>query len=629
MANYGFESGTLSSWAVENGATASIVTSTVHSGSYSAATTGAGNAGLYQAVSGLIAGRQYVVSAWVNVTAGQMAALYVNDSVSNATAESADQGTTNGWQYISLPFTADSTGEIGIHLWSAGAGTIYWDDISILGNAAYTISGQVLAGGSGLSGATVTLTGTTATGASVSLSTTTDSNGNYSFTVPAGGTYIATPSLAGYTFNPASQTFSNVSANQTPGPFQDVPQPVCATQASVSSPITAGQTEVISVTLSSGASEPVTFSITGATTNPYSNSIAATKVGNSATYQATLSTNGLLGEYKIVPIVNNAACSNATNFFNISTGTEPSQPGSINCASMTGRWTDAASGQPDLFWSLVDSGGDLSGTATSQDSCGNTITWNKVAGTYNAARQQYTLTATGAASHSCGGETYTPQDQIVTGTVQQLSCGLGSGTFQAGTGIVSNPPGTVNLSGPNALTIPDRIPDGENTIVTNTQADWLDQYGRVTTAQFNMDLSSSAGYNFGGRTVTETPGLPSQGSDDCTYQGAPWAKMVTLNVVAPYPSWNVQDNGKNGNYGPDLVGLTADQVAYIQAFNTTLGSGCTVSYPQIMEIDSETENPPSKYGSSDNGNNTITFTVSPTSISVQRGSATVTRPFHF
>lgn len=149
LTNYGFESGSLSSWTAENGTTASIVTSTVHSGTYAAAMTGAGNAGLYQAVSGLRPGQQYVISAWVNVTAGQLAALFVNDSVSNASAESADQGVTSGWQYISLPFTADSTGVIGIHLWSAGAGTIYWDDVSVMQSASYTLSTSSLGSGLG------------------------------------------------------------------------------------------------------------------------------------------------------------------------------------------------------------------------------------------------------------------------------------------------------------------------------------------------------------------------------------------------------------------------------------------------------------------------------------------------
>ncbi|MBV8812466.1 MAG: carboxypeptidase-like regulatory domain-containing protein [Acidobacteriaceae bacterium] len=74
---------------------------------------------------------------------------------------------------------------------------------------AATITGQVLAGGSGLTGATVTLSGST------SSTTTTDTNGNYSFMVPTAGSYTVTPSLSGYTFSPASKAFSSLSGNQT------------------------------------------------------------------------------------------------------------------------------------------------------------------------------------------------------------------------------------------------------------------------------------------------------------------------------------------------------------------------------------------------------------------------------
>lgn len=77
-----------------------------------------------------------------------------------------------------------------------------------------TISGQIFVNGSGLSGATVNLSGTTASGTSVSDSVVTGTNGSYSFAVLA-GTYIITPSLSGYTFSPASQTFNSITGNQT------------------------------------------------------------------------------------------------------------------------------------------------------------------------------------------------------------------------------------------------------------------------------------------------------------------------------------------------------------------------------------------------------------------------------
>jgi hypothetical protein len=75
-------------------------------------------------------------------------------------------------------------------------------------------SGHVLAGGTGLSGVRISLAGTTGAGAYVSLSVITDANGKYIFSIPAGGTYTAVPSLSGYTFNPSSFVFNGVTANQ-------------------------------------------------------------------------------------------------------------------------------------------------------------------------------------------------------------------------------------------------------------------------------------------------------------------------------------------------------------------------------------------------------------------------------
>ncbi|HYP00024.1 MAG TPA: carboxypeptidase regulatory-like domain-containing protein, partial [Pyrinomonadaceae bacterium] len=78
----------------------------------------------------------------------------------------------------------------------------------------YTISGRVSdAGSNSISGVTMTLTGTASSVANAT--TATDANGNYSFSVPAGGNYIVTPSKQDYTFTPASKTFNALSANKT------------------------------------------------------------------------------------------------------------------------------------------------------------------------------------------------------------------------------------------------------------------------------------------------------------------------------------------------------------------------------------------------------------------------------
>ena len=73
----------------------------------------------------------------------------------------------------------------------------------------YTISGQVTVGGAGLSGVTIDVNG------SETLSATTGFSGSYSFALAGGGTYTLSAALSGYSFNPPSYTFSNLSANQT------------------------------------------------------------------------------------------------------------------------------------------------------------------------------------------------------------------------------------------------------------------------------------------------------------------------------------------------------------------------------------------------------------------------------
>ncbi len=75
----------------------------------------------------------------------------------------------------------------------------------------YTITGRVADNANNnLPGVTLTLTG------SQSAAVQSDANGNYSFAgLQAGGNYTVTPSLANYTFAPASRAFNNLSANQT------------------------------------------------------------------------------------------------------------------------------------------------------------------------------------------------------------------------------------------------------------------------------------------------------------------------------------------------------------------------------------------------------------------------------
>ena len=104
-------------------------------------------------------------------------------------------------------------------LWNDASGW-HWQDLTATVNGPLaavpdTISGQVTAGGSGVSGVTVSLSGRTAAGTAISQSVTTDSNGNYSLSAPVGGSYTVTPSDDSYTFDPASASFNGLSANQS------------------------------------------------------------------------------------------------------------------------------------------------------------------------------------------------------------------------------------------------------------------------------------------------------------------------------------------------------------------------------------------------------------------------------
>jgi hypothetical protein len=72
----------------------------------------------------------------------------------------------------------------------------------------YEISGHVSEGGVALGGVTISLSGTQ------SAVITTNAAGNYSFTVPATGSYTITPTKTDHFFSPASLTFNDLSDNQ-------------------------------------------------------------------------------------------------------------------------------------------------------------------------------------------------------------------------------------------------------------------------------------------------------------------------------------------------------------------------------------------------------------------------------
>ena len=87
---------------------------------------------------------------------------------------------------------------------------------------AYTISGRVTNGQTGLPGVQVTLSGQTY--GQTSLSTTSDANGNYSFIdVQPNISYTLTPSKDGYAFTPSSRSFLSLNADQNSADFTATP----------------------------------------------------------------------------------------------------------------------------------------------------------------------------------------------------------------------------------------------------------------------------------------------------------------------------------------------------------------------------------------------------------------------
>lgn len=107
-----------------------------------------------------------------------------------------------------------STSDVGSN---AGAGSGWYVDNLVVNNyaavATVTISGTITSGGNPLSGVSVALSG------SSSASTTTNPSGQYSFTVASGGSYLVTPTLSGYTFDPVSRNYPGVTANVTDANF--------------------------------------------------------------------------------------------------------------------------------------------------------------------------------------------------------------------------------------------------------------------------------------------------------------------------------------------------------------------------------------------------------------------------
>jgi len=124
--------------------------------------------------------------------------------------------------------------------------------INFTANAAYSISGTITSGGTGLAGVTVS--------AGTGLTGTTDASGNYTIPNVPNGTYTVTPTLAGYYFTPASQSVKVNGASVTGVNF------TAAAAFTISGTVTAGTTGIPGVTVSAGGGLSATTSASGAYT---------------------------------------------------------------------------------------------------------------------------------------------------------------------------------------------------------------------------------------------------------------------------------------------------------------------------------------------------------------------------
>jgi hypothetical protein len=145
-------------------------------------------------------------------------------------------------------------------------GTIVSAPLEVEALPKYAVSGAVKLGTAGLSGVTLKLTSPTPVGFTPRTFTT--SNGSFSFSnLPAGRTYIITPTKVGYSFTPMSRTYSNISANQPTTNF------AAARSYSISGKVTrtGTTTGIAGVTMTITSPTPAGFTARTAQTNSTGN----------------------------------------------------------------------------------------------------------------------------------------------------------------------------------------------------------------------------------------------------------------------------------------------------------------------------------------------------------------------
>jgi VCBS repeat protein len=440
------------------------------------------------------------------------------------------------------------------------------------------ISGQILVNGSALAAVTVALSGTTVAGTAVARSTASDSSGNYSFLVPAGGTYTVTPSLAGYTFSPGFQTFSNVFTNQTAPTIMESNSSAGSQNSSLSCGVIApeylgavaeGATSLIAIVngLSSNVKN-VQFLVYNETDDINTAQIFPGSIPINLSSRTSIGTNNLTqnGGYTVVAKLSGqdgwAYCTDRA-YFTITSDLPAAQP-RIACNGLAGTWNDSTS----ATWTLTQSGTSVSGSATSSlGGCGS-ATW-QASGTYNG-NGVFSLTASNPVDPEACGSVPNISETI---TISGQGCNSGAGTFSNSDGYSTTTSWSSTAS----------IPSSE----TSTFKEW-DTHGYSTEARFSAIVSNpSSGEQFGGRLVREQ-GTANDGCWDST-------SAISQNTEVDGQSntsagaWAIQSNN---SYGDDMIGYDPGTVLYYQQHRAKLGLAmpCMLTAQQQMQIQSANGN---------------------------------------
>ncbi len=361
------------------------------------------------------------------------AATKVTTAQTDETASGADSGNQygdynglSGYAGVFFPSWTDRRNAAKEEIWTARVA-----DSS--GGTTYSISGTVTAGGSGLSGVTVT---------AGAASATTDASGAFTLGGLAAGSYTVTPSRSGYTFSPASQSVTITSANVTGVSFTAAAVATYSISGSAGTAGAAVSTGSVSATSdSSGAytlaglsagTYTVTPSLSGCTFSPASQSVTVTASNVTGVNFTATCGSGDVALTSGVPVTGQSVAKSAWKYYSI---VVPAGATNLTLA------TTSATGDVDIYTQTGAKPTSSSYVCRPYSSSGNEScsATNPAAGTwwlgvYGYAAGSYTVTGT----YTLGGTTYT-----VSGNAGTASASVTAGSASA----TSDASGNFTLSG--------------------------------------------------------------------------------------------------------------------------------------------------------------------------------------